>query len=59
MEVEIVTFVIKGSVKLTVPPDRQEQIQVGSRGVALSSVFYIELSGIRLTKIILKILIID
>ena len=28
MEVEIVTFVIKGSVELIVPPDLQESIQV-------------------------------
>ena len=35
MAVEIVTFVVKGSAQLTVPPDRQEKIQVGSRGVAL------------------------
>ena len=32
MEVEIVTFVVKGSAQLTVPPNRQEYIQVGSRG---------------------------
>ena len=46
MEVEIVTFVIKGSGQLTVPPNRQEYIQVGSRGIALSRVFYLKLSGI-------------
>ena len=33
MEIEIVTFVVKGSAKLTVPTDWQEQIQVGSRSV--------------------------
>ena len=59
MEVEIVTFVIKGSAQLTVPPDRQEEIQVGSRGVALNRVFYLKLSGRHLAKIILKIWIID
>ena len=59
MEVEIVAFVIKRSAQLTVPPDRQELIQVGSRGVALILVFYIKLSGIHLTKIIMKIWIID
>ena len=56
MEDEVVTFVIKGSAQLTVLSDRQELIQVGSRGVALSLVFYFKL---RLTKIILKILITD
>ena len=54
MEVKIVTFVVKGSVQLTVPPDRQEKIQVGSRGVALIRVFYLKLSGLHLTKIIFK-----
>ena len=39
MEIEIVTFVVKGSMKLTVPTDWQEQIQVGSRSVALRRVF--------------------
>ena len=39
MEVEIVIFVVKGTAQLTVPPDRQEWIQVGSSGVALSRVF--------------------
>ena len=28
MEIEIVTFAVKGSMKLTVPTDWQEQIQV-------------------------------
>ena len=35
MEIEIVTFVVKGSMKLTVSTNWQEQIQVGSRSVAL------------------------
>ena len=35
MEIEIVTLVVKGSVKLIVPTDWQEQIQEGSRRVAL------------------------
>ena len=39
MEIEIVTIVVKGSAKLTVPTDWQEQIQVGSRSVALRRVF--------------------
>ena len=46
MEVEIgVKFVEKGiSAQLTVPPDRQESIKVGSGGVALSYVFYLKFS---------------
>ena len=59
MEVEIVTFVVNGSAQLTVPPDRQEKIEVGSRDITLSRVFHLKLSGIHLTKIILKIWIID
>ena len=55
MEIEIVTFVVKGSAKLTVPTDWQEQIQVGSRSVALRRVFDLKLRGIHLTEIILKI----
>ena len=39
MEVETFRFVLKGSVQLTVPPDRQEQIKVRSRAVALFRVF--------------------
>ena len=49
MEVEIVTFVVKGSAQLTVTLDRQELIQIGSRGVALRRVFDLKLSGINLT----------
>ena len=45
MEIEIVTFVVKGSMKLTVPTDWQEQIQVGSRSVALRRVFDLKLWG--------------
>ena len=59
IEVAIVTFVVKGSVQLTVPPDIQENIQVGSRCVAFNRVVYLKLSGIHLTKIIIKISIID
>ena len=55
MDVEIVTFVVKGSAQLTVPLDRLEYIQVGSRGVALRRVFHLKLSGIPLTQIILKL----
>ena len=43
MEIEIVTFVVKGSMKLTVPTDWQEQIQVGSRSVAFRRVFDLKL----------------
>ena len=59
MEVEIVTFVVKGSVPLAVPPDRQELIQKGSRSVALRRVFDLKLNGIHPTRIILKIWVID
>ena len=45
MEIEIVTFVVKGSTKLTVPTDWQEQIQEGSRSVALRRVFDLNLRG--------------
>ena len=38
MEIEFVTFVVKGSMKLTVPTNWQGQIQVGSRSVALRRV---------------------
>ena len=50
MEIEIVTFVVKGSAKLTVPADWQEQIQVGSTSVALRRVFDLKLRGIHLTR---------
>ena len=39
MEIEIVTFVTTGSVKLTVPRDRQKHIQVRSKSVFHRSVF--------------------
>ena len=55
MEIEIVTFVVKGSAKLTVPTDWQGQIQVGSRSVALRRVFDLKLRRIHLTEIILKV----
>ena len=45
MEIEIVTLVLKGSAKLTVPIDWQEQIQVGSKNVALCRVFDLKLKG--------------
>ena len=38
MEIEIVTLVVKGSAKLTIPTDWHEQTQEGSRSVALRSV---------------------
>ena len=59
MEIEIVTFVVKGSAKLTVPTDWQEQIQVGNRSVALSRVFDLKHRGIHLTEIILKVWVIN
>ena len=59
MEIEIVTFVVKGSAKLTVPTDWQEQIQVGKRSVALRRVFNLKLKGIHLTEIILKVWVIN
>ena len=59
MEIEIVTFLVKGSVKLTVPTDWWEQIQVGSRSVALRRVFDLKQRGIHLTEIILKVWVIN
>ena len=59
MEIEIVTFIDKGNAKLTVPTDWQEQIQVGSRCVALRCVFDLKLRGIHLTEIILKVWVIN
>ena len=55
MEIDIVTLVVKGSAKLTVPTDWQEQIQVGSRSVAVRCVFDLKIRGIHLTEIILKV----
>ena len=46
MEVEIVTFAVKGSAQMTVTPHRQEWIQVGRKGVALNRVFYLKLGWI-------------
>ena len=45
MEIEIITLVVTDSANLTVPPDGQEQIQVGSRSVALRGDFDLKLSG--------------
>ena len=45
MEIEIVTFVLKGSAKLAVPTDLREQIQEGSRIVAFRLVFDLKLRG--------------
>ena len=59
MEIEIVTFVVKGSTELTVPTDWQEQIQVGSRSVVLRRVFDLKFRGIHLTEVILKVLVIN
>ena len=55
VEIEIVTFVINGSVKLTVPPDRQKYMQVRSRSVAFGRVFDLEFNGIHLAQVILKL----
>ena len=58
VEIEIVTFVINGSVKLTVLTDRQWQwqwIQVRSRSIALCRVFDFEFNGIHLAKVIHKL----
>ena len=59
MEIEIVTFIVKESMKLTVPTDWQEQIQVGSRSFALRRVFDLKLRGIHMTEIILKVWVIN
>ena len=63
MEVEIfhtfLTFFFTFVSKCAVPPDWQEYIQVGSIGIVRSRVFYLNLSGIHLSKIILLIWIID
>ena len=45
MEIEIVELVVEGSVKLAVPTDWQEQIEVRSRSVALHRVFDLKLRG--------------
>ena len=45
MEIKTVTIVVKGNVKLTVPTDWQEWIQVGSRSVALRRVFDLKSGG--------------
>ena len=57
MEIEIVTFVVKGSAKLTFPTDWQWQIHVESRRVALRRVFDLKHRGIHvhLTEITLKL----
>ena len=59
MEIDIVTFVVKGSAKLTVPTDWQGQIQVGSISVALCRVFDLKLRGIHLNELILKVSVIN
>ena len=48
-------LLVKGCAKLTVLTDWQEQIQVGSRSVALRCVFDLKLRGIHLTEIIIKV----
>ena len=59
MEIEMVTLVVKGSAKLAVPTNWQEQIQVGSRSVAHRRVFDLKLRGIHLTEIILNVWVIN
>ena len=59
VEIEIVTFVIDGNVKLTIPPDRQKKIKVRSRSVALCRVFDLEFNGIHLTQVILKLWVVN
>ena len=61
MEIEIITLVVKGSAKLTVPTDYQEQIQVRSKSVVFCRVFDLKLRGIHLTEIlvILKVWVIN
>ena len=56
MEIEIVTLVVKGSAKLTVPIDWQQQIQVASRSFAIRGVFDLKLRGIYLTEIIIWVI---
>ena len=58
-EIEIVTFVVKGSAKLNVPLERWEQIWVESRSVALRRVFDLKVSGIHLTAINRKVWVIN
>ena len=50
MEFKIIKFVVKGTAQVIVPPEWQEYVQVGNRGVAVSRVFYVKLSAIHLTK---------
>ena len=57
MEFEIVMFVVKGSALLTLPIDRSRSKPEAD--VLLSVVTFLKLSGIHLTKIILKIWIIN
>ena len=45
--------------KLAIPSKRQEQIQVGSRNIAVRHVFDLKLWGIHLTEIILKVWVIN
>ena len=54
MEIKVVRFVVKGSAKLIVSPDRMEQILVGKKSVAHRRVFDIKFIGIRLTEKILS-----
>ena len=58
MEIKIVTFVINGSMNLTIPPDRQQKIQVRSRSVALCRFFDLKVYGIHLSQVILKLLVV-
>ena len=55
MEREIVMFVINGSMKLAVPPDRPKKIQVRSRSVVISRIFDLKFNGIHLAQVILNL----
>ena len=55
MKIEIVTFVINGSMKLTILLDRQKLIQVRSRSGVLCRDFDLKFNGIHLAQVILKL----
>ena len=60
MDIEIVKFVINGSMKMAIPPDLKEEIQVNSRSVALCRVFDLKFNRIlvHLAQIILKFFVV-
>ena len=55
MKIENAMFVINGSMKFTVHPDRQNQIQVRSRSVVLCRIFDLKFNGIYLAQVFLKV----